>query len=108
MQYRRWFEAWLFAGVVIGGAGFLAAQAPRAVGEDSATAAATKAAPDKDAKKPLDVDPKPGPYPEDDLLPAVERGYKGSGAYRWLNVALQATAREHERHGARPTIGSRH
>src|SRR5262249_31315339 len=46
-------------------------------------------------------------YPEDDLLPAVERGYKGSAAYRWLNVALQATAREHERHGARPTIGSR-
>jgi hypothetical protein len=25
-----------------------------------------------------------------------------------LNIAFQATAREHERHGARPTIGSRH
>jgi hypothetical protein len=54
-----------------------------------------------------DTDPKPGPYAEDPLLPAAERNYKGSGAYRWLNVALQATAREHERYGARPTIGSR-
>jgi len=60
----------------------------------------------KQASGPV-AEQKPGPYPEDDLLPAVERGYKGSGAYRWLNVALQTTAREHERHGARPTIGSR-
>ncbi len=50
---------------------------------------------------------KPGPYAEDPLTPAAEKDYRGSGAYRWLNVALQATAREHERHGARPTIGSR-
>ncbi len=63
----------------------------------------------KETKKSSDADDdvKPGPYAEDPLLPAVERGYKGSGAYRWLNVALQATAREHERYGARPTIGSR-
>src|SRR5207245_129506 len=63
----------------------------------------------KDSKKPSakDADPKPGPYAEDPLTPAAEKGYQGSGAYRWLNVALQATAREHERHGARPTVGSR-
>jgi hypothetical protein len=69
----------------------------------------SKKTPAKDAKKAgaKDDEVKPGPYPEDALLPEVERGYKGSGAYRWLNVALQATAREHERHGARPTIGSR-
>jgi hypothetical protein len=30
-----------------------------------------------------------------------------SAAYQWLDVALEATAREHERNGARPTIGSR-
>jgi hypothetical protein len=30
-----------------------------------------------------------------------------SAAYDWLDVALEATAREHERNGARPTIGSR-
>jgi hypothetical protein len=30
-----------------------------------------------------------------------------SAAYQWLDIALEATAREHERHGARPTIGSR-
>src|SRR5262249_37406910 len=44
---------------------------------------------------------------EDPLNTPVEKNYVGSGAYKWLNVALQATAREHERHGARPTIGSR-
>lgn len=32
---------------------------------------------------------------------------KKSAAYEWLDVALEATAREHERSGARPTIGSR-
>jgi PAP2 superfamily len=30
-----------------------------------------------------------------------------SAAYDWLDVALEATAREHERNGPRPTIGSR-
>jgi hypothetical protein len=30
-----------------------------------------------------------------------------SAAYEWLDVALEATAREHERHSPRPTIGSR-
>jgi hypothetical protein len=33
--------------------------------------------------------------------------YQKSAAYEWLDVALEATAREHERSGARPTIGSR-
>jgi hypothetical protein len=53
---------------------------------------------------------KPAPSPVDPLLPPDEAKYLASGAsgaYRWLNVALEATAREHERHGARPTIGSR-
>ncbi len=30
-----------------------------------------------------------------------------SAAFEWLDVALEATAREHERHAPRPTIGSR-
>jgi hypothetical protein len=30
-----------------------------------------------------------------------------SSAYEWLDISLEAVAREHERHGARPTIGSR-
>lgn len=30
-----------------------------------------------------------------------------TAAYDWLDIALEATAREHERMGARPTIGSR-
>jgi Domain of unknown function (DUF6851)/VCPO second helical-bundle domain len=30
-----------------------------------------------------------------------------SAAYDWLDVALEATAREHDRNGPRPTIGSR-
>src|SRR5215207_9547616 len=30
-----------------------------------------------------------------------------SAAYEWLDIALEATAREHERNGPRPTIGSR-
>lgn len=34
-------------------------------------------------------------------------GHVKSPAYEWLDIALEATAREHERNGARPTIGSR-
>ena len=30
-----------------------------------------------------------------------------SAAYQWLDIALEATAREHERNGPRPTVGSR-
>jgi hypothetical protein len=52
-------------------------------------------------------EPKPGPFPEDPLTTPAEANYVGSPAYQWLNIALEATAREHERHGARPTIGSR-
>jgi hypothetical protein len=33
--------------------------------------------------------------------------YKPSAAYQWLDVALEATAREHERVAPRPTVGSR-
>jgi len=35
----------------------------------------------------------------------VEKGR--SAAFDWLDIALEATAREHERNGPRPTIGSR-
>jgi len=37
----------------------------------------------------------------------VAPGYVKSAAYEWLNIALEATAREHARHLPRPTIGSR-
>src|SRR5437667_12223428 len=30
-----------------------------------------------------------------------------SAAYQWLDIALEATAREHERNAPRPTIGAR-
>ena len=40
-------------------------------------------------------------------LKAAPEDNKQSKAYEWLDVALEATAREHERNGARPTIGSR-
>jgi len=33
--------------------------------------------------------------------------YTPSAAYKWLDVALEATAREHERNAPRPTVGSR-
>lgn len=40
--------------------------------------------------------------------PAFHSGeYKPSAAYEWLDVALEATAREHERTAPRPTVGSR-
>jgi hypothetical protein len=35
------------------------------------------------------------------------RAHTPSAAYRWLDIALEATAREHERTSPRPTIGSR-
>jgi hypothetical protein len=73
---------------------------------DEGPSAGKKGAKDKDSTKPP-RDPKPGFYPEDPLNSPAEKNYRGSGAYRCLNIALQATAREHERHGARPTIGSR-
>jgi hypothetical protein len=38
---------------------------------------------------------------------AVVKSSPHSGAYEWLDVALEATAREHERKGPRPTVGSR-
>src|SRR5215207_4812657 len=34
-------------------------------------------------------------------------GHVKSAAYEWLDIALEATAREHERNGPRPTVGSR-
>jgi hypothetical protein len=103
----------LLVSLAISAAGLIGFREPLALGgQDEARSAAKKTdleqAPAKDAMPPSAQDElKPGPYPEDELLHPAERGYQGSGAYRWLNVALQATAREHERYGARPTIGSR-
>src|SRR5215831_4904711 len=112
MRNPAWLKARLLAGLVICAVLWSALRPSAQSGDETKQPAAKKPAPgqkaENDTKKPGSLDDvKPGPYPEDDLLPAVERGYKGSAAYRWLNVALQATAREHERHGARPTIGSR-
>lgn len=39
--------------------------------------------------------------------PAREPVAIRSAAYRWLDIALEATAREHERANPRPTVGSR-
>ena len=44
------------------------------------------------------------------LFPSAQastQSYKPSAAYDWLDVSLEATAREVDRHGARPTIISR-
>ncbi|MEA2164510.1 MAG: hypothetical protein QOK37_2637 [Thermoanaerobaculia bacterium] len=38
---------------------------------------------------------------------APATAYKPSAAYEWLDISLEATAREVDRHGARPTIISR-
>jgi hypothetical protein len=95
MRLQRWITVTLLAGLVVGAGGYIA------IGESVASG--------KDAKKSSNEadDAKPAPYPEDPLNSPAEKNYQGSGAYRWLNVSLQATAREHERYGARPTIGSR-
>jgi hypothetical protein len=47
----------------------------------------------------------PIPPPREVKNPAPEPAR--SAAYRWLDIALEATAREHERNGPRPTVGSR-
>src|SRR5438309_5058266 len=99
-------QQWLVAGVSTCFACWIGLLA-RGSQETTPAAAAAAQAKDKDAGKSSSPgDAKPAPYPEDALLHPDEIGYRGSGAYRWLNVALQATAREHERYGARPTVGS--
>jgi hypothetical protein len=42
-------------------------------------------------------------HPHDDLKPEQ----KPNLAYEWMDVALEATARDTEHHGARPPIGAR-
>ncbi|MDQ3805225.1 MAG: vanadium-dependent haloperoxidase [Acidobacteriota bacterium] len=37
----------------------------------------------------------------------LSAGHVKSSAYEWLDIALEATAREHDRNGPRPTVGSR-
>src|SRR5262249_47123170 len=43
----------------------------------------------------------------DDPLPPPRVVQPKSAAYDWLDVALEATAREHDRNGPPPTVGSR-
>jgi len=40
-------------------------------------------------------------------VPAADQKPAKSAAYEWLDVSLEATAREHERNAPRPTVGSR-
>lgn len=42
-----------------------------------------------------------------DRAPPPRAKYAPTAAHEWLDVALEATAREHERNGPRPTVGSR-
>jgi hypothetical protein len=81
---------------------FFALSEPRVLGRDGK--ASRTATPD--VKKGT-ADQLPAPSPTDPLTVAAEAQYHGSGAYQWLNIALEATAREHVRHAPRPTIGSR-
>jgi hypothetical protein len=113
MKLHPWISASIVAGIAVSAA-WLIALKPLALADQKGTNSTRKKidekkAPSKESNKPSDPDDdvKPGPYPEDPLASDAEKNYVGSGAYRWLTVALQATAREHERHGARPTVGSR-
>lgn len=45
--------------------------------------------------------------PENAHATAATPEHAKSPAYEWLDIALEATAREHERNGPRPTVGSR-
>ena len=45
--------------------------------------------------------------PTESALIAQKDTHKPSAAYEWLDVALEATAREHDRVSPRPTVGSR-
>src|SRR5258708_1784485 len=54
----------------------------------------------------------PAPTSGDDTKPAAPAGaaaakHVRSAAYEWLDIALEATAREHDRISPRPTVGSR-
>src|SRR5690349_20236356 len=45
--------------------------------------------------------------PEERSSPGLMIEDKRSAAYDWLDIALEVTAREHERVAPRPTVGSR-
>src|SRR5438874_2276617 len=104
MKVHPWITAGIIAGLIVSVAWFLALEGPSSLsGKDRGKPARKKAdsqkAPSKDSGKPSDPEDEilPGPYPEDPLTSPAEKNYTGSGAYRWLNIALEATAREHER-----------
>jgi hypothetical protein len=80
MKNHKGLVAWSMAGVVLAAALF-------AVRPDSTAADDTKLAKSEAG--------------------AAAKKYVRSAAYEWLDIALEATAREHERVAPRPTIGSR-
>src|SRR5262245_5776133 len=47
------------------------------------------------------------PVHADQPKPAKPAAYTPSAASKWLDIALEATAREHDRNAPRPTVGSR-
>lgn len=49
----------------------------------------------------------PAPAAPPEVAPPPALKHVPSAAHEWLDVALEATAREHERNGPRPTVGSR-
>ena len=99
MKVHPWITTGIVAGLAVTAAWFLALESPSTLsGKDRVKPARKKTdaqkAPNKDSEKPSDTEDtsKPAPYPEDPLNSPAEKNYVGSGAYRWLNVALQATA----------------
>src|SRR5215203_4642880 len=58
--------------------------------------------------RPLTAGTPPGPlHASGGAAPVDDKQQTRSAAYEWLDVALEATAREHERVAPRPTVGSR-
>jgi hypothetical protein len=114
MKGRRWFATALVTGALAGIALLSSIQGQEASGGDPPPLARKGAAPRhhtstevKPDTSPIPIEAMPAPSLVDPLLEAVEAKYHGSAAYQWLNLGLEATAREHERHAPRPTIGSR-
>jgi hypothetical protein len=83
MRAQKWLAAGALAGVIVG--------TSLAIGLSPRTARGTAG---------------PTPARPPDKKPAAPR-HVPSAAYQWLDIALEATAREHERVAPRPTVGSR-
>ena len=114
MKCRQGLAVWLFAGISIGTCLLVSVQGSNVFrngrvepGSDNEPPVAQRTSDDPKQRAGQDVEVKPAPSAVDPLTPKAEEKYHGSAAYQLLNVALEATAREHERHAPRPTIGSR-